>query len=236
MPKTITILLFLFLLLAGSKIIYHVIKKKKLQKHREALRKQKGKDGESDTAGYISQIRGRKKLVCNVFIPIEGGTKTTEIDLILIHQKGIFVIENKNYTGWICGDEDSKNWLQILNSRKRFEFYNPVMQNKRHIRHLKYFLKQELPFTEEIPFISVVTFNHQARLKRIFTYSDDVIVTNSRKIRKKIMRRMWRMKKVLNRAEIEQVSRLLSAQTHPSEKIIKQHNLDVKHYQKDYKS
>ena len=35
--------------------------------------------------------------------------ETSEVDLIFITQKGIFVFESKNYSGWIFGDEKSRN-------------------------------------------------------------------------------------------------------------------------------
>lgn len=40
--------------------------------------------------------------------------ETTEIDLILIHETGIYVIESKNYKGWIFESEEQKNWIQTL--------------------------------------------------------------------------------------------------------------------------
>lgn len=33
--------------------------------------------------------------------------KTTEIDLLMIHEKGIFVFESKNYSGWISAVKTS---------------------------------------------------------------------------------------------------------------------------------
>lgn len=40
----------------------------------------------------------------NCYIPNRSGDKT-EIDMIMLCQKGIYVIENKNYSGWIFGNE-----------------------------------------------------------------------------------------------------------------------------------
>lgn len=64
----------------------------------------------------------------NCYIPNRSGDKI-EIDMIMLCQKGIYVIENKNYSGWIFGDEKSKNWCETLKGKKYF-FYNPIKQNR----------------------------------------------------------------------------------------------------------
>ena len=71
----------------------------------------------------------------NCYVPNRSGDKI-EIDMIMLCQKGIYVIENKNYSGWIFGDEKSKNWCEILKGKKYF-FYNPIKQNKSHIKNLE---------------------------------------------------------------------------------------------------
>lgn len=47
-------------------------------------------------------------LLNNITVPFKEGT--TQIDHILVSTKGIFVIETKNYSGWIFGDENSRQW------------------------------------------------------------------------------------------------------------------------------
>ncbi len=51
-------------------------------------------------------------LMNNITLPFKDGT--TQIDHILVSRYGIFVIETKHYKGWIFGDENSKNWTQVL--------------------------------------------------------------------------------------------------------------------------
>ena len=65
-----------------------------------------GEHGEKLTERELKFVRllGRKgKILRNVYIPKDNG-ETTEIDVVYITQKGIFVIESKNYSGWIFGD------------------------------------------------------------------------------------------------------------------------------------
>ena len=47
----------------------------------------------------------------NVIVPrMSGPTSTSEIDVVMLHEKGVFVIESKNYSGWIFGSEEQRNW------------------------------------------------------------------------------------------------------------------------------
>lgn len=39
---------------------------------------------------------------------------TTQIDHILISPYGVFIIETKNYTGWIFGNARQKQWTQKI--------------------------------------------------------------------------------------------------------------------------
>ena len=40
------------------------------------------------------------KFLFNLYVPRDNG-KTSEIDVIMLHPKGLFVIESKNCSGWI---------------------------------------------------------------------------------------------------------------------------------------
>ena len=75
-----------------------------------------GTYGEALTAIELNWVKlfGKKGITLkNIYIPKEDGG-TSEIDLLFITPKGIFVIESKNYSGWIFGDEYSQYWTQSL--------------------------------------------------------------------------------------------------------------------------
>ena len=44
----------------------------------------------------------------DVIVPARNGT--TQIDHVLVSCYGIFVVETKNYNGWIFGDEHAAQW------------------------------------------------------------------------------------------------------------------------------
>ena len=95
------------------------------------------------------------QILRNVYIPTKDG-KTSEIDLLVISKKGIFVFEIKNYGGNIYGDANRSKWIQYIGRQKNF-FYNPLLQNKNHAKHLKQFLAQDGIEIPIIPLISTIT-------------------------------------------------------------------------------
>ncbi|KAB1851160.1 NERD domain-containing protein, partial [Acinetobacter tandoii] len=62
--------------------------------------------------------------------------QTTQIDHILLSPFGIFVIETKNYKGWIFGNQHQKTWTQKI-YKKSFKFQNPLHQNYKHQKVLE---------------------------------------------------------------------------------------------------
>ena len=79
--------------------------------------------------------------------------KTIQIDHILISHKGVIVIETKNYSGRIYGNDSQKEWTQVLQyGNVKNKFYNPVKQNASHC----YFIKSLI--NKNIPVISLVVF------------------------------------------------------------------------------
>lgn len=131
-----------------------------------------GKLGEVLTEKELLYVKlfGRKgKILRNVYLPKDNG-ETSEVDVIFITQKGIFVFESKNYSGWIFGDERSKYWTAMLPNKIKNQFYNPVMQNRTHLKWMKEFVG------EDIPLFSIIVFSERCELKKVTIYSDDVKV------------------------------------------------------------
>lgn len=89
----------------------------------------------------------------DLYVPRPDGDGLTQVDHVVVSPFGIFVIETKNYTGWIYGAEHQAKWTQTFGSGGKFSFQNPIWQNKLHLRALAQFLK--LP---ESKFRSVIFF------------------------------------------------------------------------------
>ena len=127
-----------------------------------------GTYGEALTAielNWVKLFRKKGITLKNIYIPKEDGG-TSEIDLLFITPKGIFVIESKNYSGWIFGDEYSQYWTQSLPNKQKNRFYNPVKQNRTHIKWLRNYLG------EDVFCYSLIVFSVRCELKNVTVKSD----------------------------------------------------------------
>ena len=94
--------------------------------------KRKGARGEKLVAGRLRKGLPEEYLILNdIYLPLPDGT-TTQIDHVVVSQYGVFVVETKTYSGWIFGDEKSKEWTQSI-YHKKSQFQNPKRQNYKHI-------------------------------------------------------------------------------------------------------
>lgn len=90
-------------------------------------------------------------------------TKTAQIDHIIVSIYGIFVVETKNYTGQIYGSADALNWNQYLHG-KRNSFYNPIWQNRGHIRAIQQLLNKNNVLWHSDNIYPIVAFSGNAVL------------------------------------------------------------------------
>lgn len=115
------------------------------------------------------------KFLFNIYVP-KKDEETTEIDVLMVSRKGLFVFESKNYSGWIFGSDNQRYWYQTLPTGRRKshkeKFYNPIFQNNTHIKYLKSLIG------ENYPFYSIITFSERCTLKDINLHKSDVIVIN----------------------------------------------------------
>ncbi|MFU9046114.1 nuclease-related domain-containing protein [Acinetobacter tibetensis] len=97
----------------------------------------KGKMGEFAVAAHAKLYldQDRYTLLNDCTLPDEQN-QTTQIDHILLSPFGIFVIETKNYKGWIFGSQHQKMWTQKI-YKKSFKFQNPLHQNYKHQKVLE---------------------------------------------------------------------------------------------------
>jgi hypothetical protein len=119
----------------------------------------KGIIGERSVAASLYFLDNSQFKVINDVV-LKTGNRITQIDHIVISDYGIFVIETKNYKGWIFGGEHSEYWTQVLFNRKE-KLYNPIRQNIGHIKALQNRLK-EFP---NIHYKSIIAFSSRATLK-----------------------------------------------------------------------
>jgi hypothetical protein len=105
-----------------------------------------------------------------------------QIDLVVPTSVGVLVFEVKDYSGWIYGN-DSPRWTQVLAyGREKHRFYNPIMQNSKHIIDLKKKLSQ----FENIPFFSIIVFYGDSVIKDFGHVPYRTFIIKPRSLRKLI--------------------------------------------------
>jgi hypothetical protein len=93
-------------------------------------------------------------------VTLQMSDGTTQVDHILVSRFGVFVIEAKDYKGWIFANANHANWTQVL-FKWKFKFQNPIFQNIRHVRAVQGLLD----FLPPGAIKSVVVFTGEAEFK-----------------------------------------------------------------------
>ncbi|MEH7380441.1 NERD domain-containing protein [Bacillus sp. JJ1533] len=186
----------------------------------------KGFLGEASVRLYLNKLDKEKYKVFNdVLIPLKNG-KASQIDHVVVSPFGIFVIETKNYKGWIYGDSKSKYWTQVIYQRKE-KLYNPIWQNYGHIKALQEYLESE---NEEI-YHSIVSFSNRATLKKIETSDTNTNVVYS----SGLVRTIHAYKRVkLTAAEVQQIAVKLEKTLNADGDKKKKHVKNIKDSQRFY--
>lgn len=97
----------------------------------------------------------------NLVIPAEKGD-FTEVDHLVLSPFGIFVIEVKNYRGWIFGGEKQPQWT-VQRFRSKHQFMNPLHQNYKHTQAVKQLLGLSGKDGDSV--YSIVAFSLRAEFK-----------------------------------------------------------------------
>ena len=164
--------------------------------------------GEQEVNKVLSKIKGYKFL-SDIMIKKEKGT--SQIDHILVGKKGIFVIETKDYSGLIYGEEYSKYWTQVIN-RNNIQFYNPIRQNYGHVKALEKYIKRN-----DI-FISVIVFTNKSKLKKVETETPVIQLNKLKRFIKK-----YKSDVKLSKKEIEEIYSLIKKSNIDSNRARKKH-------------
>lgn len=124
-------------------VIYLIVKNdnkntQKKENESSARAEQIGEQGEQFIIELLGQtIPGQRYVVNNLIVQDQYGN-SSQIDHIFINSNGVFVIETKNLSGTIYGDDNRKEWTQVFNyGKQKYHFYNPIMQNATHVRRLQ---------------------------------------------------------------------------------------------------
>ena len=126
--------------------------------------KQKGKRGEAYIHNVLMQLSDEYTIIDDVILPTEHGT--TQIDHVVVSKYGIIAIETKNYRGEIYGDDNRKEWTQMIKTYTyvtKNHCYNPVKQSIGHAIQIKNMMANY----PHVPVTPVVVFAGSAVLKGV---------------------------------------------------------------------
>ncbi len=170
------------------------------------------------TARVCDTDKRRYVLMRNLYIPARAGY--TEIDALLLHQSGIYVLESKNLSGEIVGNLESERWNQHLNERTEHTFHNPIRQNIGHILALEHFLKIR---HEQAHFISFVVFSDRCTLRKVPQDNDFWSIVHCSELQDSLLKRITGRKTIYSTQQLEDFYYKLQGCMNVSEEVKKQH-------------
>lgn len=163
-----------------------------------------------------NKLDGYGKILHNIYIPYKG--KTSEIDILLVHEKGIFIFESKNYSGWIFGSDNQLNWTQMLNKNTKNKFYNPIKQNANHIKALSEYLK-----IDTILMKSYIVFSEHCELKKIPRDTEEYTILRRHHLLKALQKDIENKKVIFTHQEINIIIDSLNPLTNVSDEVKQMH-------------
>ena len=170
------------------------------------------------TARVCDTDKRRYVLMRNLYIPARSGY--TEIDALLLHQSGMYVLESKNISGEISGDLESERWNQYLNEHTEHTFHNPVRQNIGHILALEHFLKIR---HEQAHFISFVVFSDRCTLRKVPKDNEFWSIVHCSELQDALYRRISGRKTIYSPQQLEDFYYKLQACANVSEEVKENH-------------
>lgn len=173
----IFIVFIFFILLISFILVYLKIENNKLIKSVTSL----SRGNKSERKMILKLLKSGVKSTAifhDIYIN-NGNGKYSQIDLVVATNIGIIVFEIKKYNGWIFGTQNQVNWTQLLAyGKQKYKFYNPILQNKKHVEDLKKnYLFENIPVYSMIVFFGDCEFKNNIELpnQTFFTKSNNAI-------------------------------------------------------------
>ena len=159
-----------------------------------------------------------KKLPSNTYkilnnIMISTNDILHQIDHIIVSKYGIFVIETKQYNGYITGNKYDKKWIRHSHKRKYY-YTNPIRQNYGHVKAIC-----ELLDFDETKVFNVVCIPSRAILR---VKHDGELVRNTNICEKIISYKTEII------SDVDDITRKIITSNITNKKLIKLHNKEVR--------
>jgi len=183
--------------------------------------------GEAVMTALVARVcetdKRRYVLMRNLYIPTKKGY--TEIDTLLLHQSGIYVLESKNIAGEIYGTLEMERWKQHMNSHTEHTFHNPIKQNIGHILALLHHLKIR---RENAHFVSVIVFSDRCVLKQVPANNAHWSIVHCSELKDSLQSLIAKRKTIYTMKQLEEMYYALEPCAHISESAKEEHRKYIK--------
>lgn len=164
----------------------------------------------------LSGIHGYGKILINLYLPQWKDVTDTEIDLLFIHESGIYCIEAKDYGWYILWKENDQRWMQMFWKRNKFFFHNPIHQNYSHLKSLEKIIPKYIS-----KIIPIIVFSNKSKLN---TNCPNNIILQKYQLKKWIKNRQ---NNLLSKEDINMIVWILSPYQNYNKTQEKLHNQEV---------
>lgn len=166
----------------------------------------KGLSGEKRTIGYIKSVTDKDMILHDVRITDEYGNDA-QIDIVVLDSTGIYVVEVKNLADnakiYLTNSKDCKLYYRVkYKPSQQKMMYNPIWQNRTHIKRLSNYLKLPQDY-----FVNIVSIAGGEYID--YETQRDVIITYSEHISSMLYNEMNRRRYMLDPASIVDIRRAL---------------------------
>lgn len=148
---------------------------------------------EAQISRMLARLYPDGRILADVHLPCKFLNKEeTQIDLILVHPRGVFVIEAKGWKNWVKGGYTDSVWKGAGSAQNILAVYSPVSQNIIHIRALRNAIRKQCDFNP-ISFTNLVCFPDGVRNMSV---CDEVV--NFSNLKLKIDKQILRQDNLIN--------------------------------------
>ena len=144
-------------------------------------------------------IKGNKKILTYCTI------KNKLINTIIIHESGIYLIEHKNNTGTIIGEENDKFWIKkkkgLFGIKKKKKIPNPITE----IQEIVKWIKDKIQF--ELPVYAYITYNEECNINKLEfkPFKQPVRIAKHSNVTNYIKNKAYNQEKIISQDQIDRI-------------------------------
>ncbi|HJJ28639.1 MAG TPA: nuclease-related domain-containing protein [Methanocorpusculum sp.] len=162
-----------------------------------------------------------------LYFPTKSGG-ITETDAILLHPSGLYVFENKEYSGTLSGAFSDRLWMKTNSFGQTFSVSNPIAQNSMHTKAAAAALRIPEKYVH-----SVIVFANACDISRIPQNRTDCCITQISRLKAALQEQFAGA--VFSKEEVEALAGRL-AKFRGSEKAAQKHAKHIAEIKKERKA